>query len=67
MTNFTDEENLLLAKSYKKISEDPVIGCDQSGKTLWFRIGVDFRERCIQYFKDAALAKAAMEWADESL
>lgn len=67
MGRFTDEENLLIAMSFKKISEDPVVGCDQNLKTLWKRVGIDYRARCLKHFTDPALAKAAIDWPDDSL
>ena len=70
MKNFTDEENYLIAVAYKKISEDPVVGCDQSVDVLWRRIGAEYKSLCQKHFKDVSeleVLKQAMDWKDTSL
>ena len=41
-SNYTSLEDIQLCKSWIHISNDPIIGNDQAGKTYWERIANDF-------------------------
>ena len=41
-SNYSAVEDVQLCKSWIHISNDPIIGNDQSGKTYWERIANDF-------------------------
>jgi len=41
-SNYTNLEDIQLCKSWIHISNDPIIGNNQPGKTYWERIGNDF-------------------------
>jgi hypothetical protein len=43
-SNYTNQEDIQLCKSWIHISNDPIIGNDQPGKTYWERIATDFHK-----------------------
>lgn len=65
---FTEEQDYLLALSYKDMSLDAATGTEQPMSVLWNRIHKDYLRRCKDAFKgDVELYKAAIDWEEKSL
>ena len=66
--NFTDDENYLLAVAFRTISQDKIVGVEQSMAVLWGRVCQSFRDSCKEYFKsDRAAYTQAITWKPHSL
>jgi len=53
-TNWTDEEDVMLAESWVGVSNDPIKSNQQSGETFWERIFARFSSKMQKRFGDQA-------------
>jgi hypothetical protein len=56
-TNWTDEEDVILAESWCGVSNDPIKSNQQSGETFWERIFARFSSKLQKMYGDQAATR----------